>query len=135
MLGEKGIGTAISFKPIQKAIPLLASFGKRGVERFTKFSSHAHEPVQAYLDIVRIFDEQFRMPDAHLGYQALGLTRGQWLSVAMGVVGVGLAIWWSRRNVGRIGGWGRAGVTVEPVDDGDRDSDSDSGPPTDSARP
>ena len=32
---------------------------------------------------MRILGEQFRMPDAHLGFQALGLTRGQWLSVFM----------------------------------------------------
>ena len=32
---------------------------------------------------MRILGEQFRMPDAHLGFQALGMTRGQWLSVIM----------------------------------------------------
>lgn len=32
--------------------------------------------------IARIVGEQYRMPDAHLGFQWLGLTRGQWLSVA-----------------------------------------------------
>lgn len=31
----------------------------------------------------RIIGEQYRMPDAHIGFQWLGLTRGQWLSVAM----------------------------------------------------
>lgn len=31
--------------------------------------------------IARIIGEQYRMPDAHIGYQWLGLTRGQWLSV------------------------------------------------------
>ena len=33
--------------------------------------------------LMRILGEQFRMPDAHLGFRALDLTRGQWLSVAM----------------------------------------------------
>ncbi len=33
--------------------------------------------------VMRVLGEQFRMPDAHLGFQALGLTRGQWLSVLM----------------------------------------------------
>ena len=33
--------------------------------------------------LMRIAGEQYRMPDAHLGFQALGLTRGQWLSVGM----------------------------------------------------
>jgi phosphatidylglycerol:prolipoprotein diacylglycerol transferase len=31
----------------------------------------------------RIVGEQFRMPDAHIGFELWGLTRGQWLSVAM----------------------------------------------------
>jgi phosphatidylglycerol:prolipoprotein diacylglycerol transferase len=33
--------------------------------------------------IVRIFAEQFREPDVGIGYQWLGLTRGQWLSFGM----------------------------------------------------
>lgn len=57
--------------------------------------------------IVRIVQEQFRMPDAHLGFQALGLTRGQWLSVAMTLIGIGLAIFWSRSGSLIIPGWGR----------------------------
>ena len=32
---------------------------------------------------MRIIGEQFRMPDAHIGFDVLGLTRGQWLSVLM----------------------------------------------------
>ncbi|WKZ57162.1 MAG: prolipoprotein diacylglyceryl transferase [Bdellovibrionota bacterium] len=32
---------------------------------------------------MRILSESYRLPDAHLGFQAWGLTRGQWLSVAM----------------------------------------------------
>lgn len=31
--------------------------------------------------IMRTTGEQFRMPDTHIGFDALGLTRGQWLSV------------------------------------------------------
>lgn len=57
--------------------------------------------------IVRIVQEQFRMPDAHLGFQALGLTRGQWLSVAMTLIGIGLVIFWSRSGSLMIPGWGR----------------------------
>lgn len=57
--------------------------------------------------LVRIAQEQFRMPDAHLGFQALGLTRGQWLSVAMTLIGIGLAIFWSRSGSLVIPGWGR----------------------------
>lgn len=33
--------------------------------------------------VMRIIGEQFRMPDAHIGFDILGLTRGQWLSFAM----------------------------------------------------
>ena len=40
--------------------------------------------------IMRILGEQFRMPDAHIGFQALGMTRGQWLSV--GMIFVALAV-------------------------------------------
>ena len=38
--------------------------------------------------IVRIIGEFFRMPDAQLGYQALGLTRGQWLSAVLFLIGI-----------------------------------------------
>lgn len=44
--------------------------------------------------IVRIIGEQFRLPDAGIGFQWLGLTRGQWLSVAMLALGtIGLLSW------------------------------------------
>jgi phosphatidylglycerol:prolipoprotein diacylglycerol transferase len=33
--------------------------------------------------IMRIISEQFRLPDAQIGFQALGLTRGQWISIGM----------------------------------------------------
>lgn len=33
--------------------------------------------------VLRIVSEQFRLPDAHLGFQFLGLTRGQWLSAGL----------------------------------------------------
>ena len=33
--------------------------------------------------IARIIGEQFRMPDEHIGFQALDLTRGQWLTIFM----------------------------------------------------
>ncbi len=56
--------------------------------------------------MVRIFTEGFRMPDAHIGFQLLGLTRGQWLSVAMllGSLAV-LTYAWKRKKL-PIGGWG-----------------------------
>lgn len=55
--------------------------------------------------IVRIVGEQFRMPDAHIGFQLFGLTRGQWLSIAM-LVGsfVVLAIALRAKST-PLGGW------------------------------
>lgn len=57
--------------------------------------------------IVRIIGEQFRMPDAHIGYQLLGLTRGQWLSLGMLLVGFISLFWWGRSSSKVINGWGR----------------------------
>ncbi|CAN5721285.1 hypothetical protein BH10BDE1_BH10BDE1_04350 [soil metagenome] len=57
--------------------------------------------------IVRIITESIRMPDAHLGYQLLGLTRGQWLSVAMLVGSIGVLVYALRRHKLPIGGWGK----------------------------
>lgn len=57
--------------------------------------------------IVRIINENFRMPDAQIGFQALGLTRGQWLSVAMLIVGIVLTFVWSRSGFVKIPGWSK----------------------------
>ncbi len=54
---------------------------------------------------VRVFDEMFREPDAHLGFQWLNMTRGQWLSVALLIAGLALLGIFSRRNVEPMGGW------------------------------
>jgi phosphatidylglycerol---prolipoprotein diacylglyceryl transferase len=56
---------------------------------------------------VRISDEFFRMPDAEIGFQALGLTRGQWLSVVMIVIGFIAMFVWTRTSSLFINGWGR----------------------------
>lgn len=56
--------------------------------------------------IARIIGEQFRMPDAQIGFQALGLTRGQWLSVGMLVVAIVFAWFAARRKSQPMGGWG-----------------------------
>jgi phosphatidylglycerol:prolipoprotein diacylglycerol transferase len=56
--------------------------------------------------LVRIADEQFRMPDEHLGYQLFDLTRGQWLSIGMFFTGIVLLVFWGRRHATPIGGWG-----------------------------
>ncbi len=57
--------------------------------------------------IVRIIGEQFRMPDYQIGYQALGLTRGQWLSIVMLLVGIVLTFIWNRAGSIAVNGWGR----------------------------
>lgn len=57
--------------------------------------------------LIRIWDEQFRMPDAHIGYQLFDLTRGQWLSIGMLVIGVVLMLVWTRAGDLKVSGWGR----------------------------
>lgn len=51
--------------------------------------------------LVRIFGEQFRMPDAQIGFQMLGLTRGQWLS--FGLLAFGVVFTWlmQKRSSGK----------------------------------
>jgi len=59
---------------------------------------------------VRIVDELWRKPDAHIGFDAvfgIAITRGQWLSMAMIVAGVVGLFFVARRPVDRLGGWGR----------------------------
>lgn len=56
---------------------------------------------------IGVADGFFREPDAMIGMQWLDLTRGQWLSLAMGVAGVVLLFWWTRLTTTTINGWGR----------------------------
>ncbi len=56
---------------------------------------------------VRIFAENYRMPDPNLGYQWLDLTRGQWLSIGTLLIGAILLFMWGRRETLRVAGWGR----------------------------
>ncbi len=55
--------------------------------------------------IMRISDEIFRMPDAHIGFQWLGLTRGQWLSIVMFVIGVACLFLYGKRQALPMSGW------------------------------
>ena len=48
--------------------------------------------------VLRFVVEYFREPDAFLGLQALGLSRGQWLCVPMVLAGVALWVWATRRG-------------------------------------
>lgn len=52
--------------------------------------------------LARIVGEHYRMPDAHIGFQWLGLTRGQWLSIAMVAVGFAYLAFAYRRKVEKI---------------------------------
>jgi len=57
---------------------------------------------------VRIIDEFFRMPDTHLlnaEYAAIGLSRGQLLSIGLIIAGVLYMLNAARRDAGKLGGW------------------------------
>lgn len=56
--------------------------------------------------ITRIITEEFRMPDPGIGYQLFDLTRGQWLSIGMLVIGLVLITLWGRRISLPVAGWG-----------------------------
>ena len=64
--------------------------------------------------IMRIFNELFRNPDAHIGFQALGMTRGQWLSIPLVITGIAGLIWVTQRNVERVGSWRRGEWSPTP---------------------
>ena len=51
---------------------------------------------------LRFIAEYFREPDAFLGLQALGLSRGQWLCVPMVLAGIAMWAWASRANATKI---------------------------------
>ncbi len=57
----------------------------------------------------RIGGEIFRLPDAHLPEQWLGLSRGQWLSVPLAAVGLGLVLFAQWRKKALFGGWRTVG--------------------------
>ncbi len=56
--------------------------------------------------VARIIGEQYRMPDVQIGFQLFGLTRGQWISIALLVVAVIFLIINLRKPADKIGGWG-----------------------------
>ena len=55
--------------------------------------------------VVRFIGEQYRMPDAQIGYEIFGLTRGQILSVFVFCFGIVVLIMSSRLDRKAIGGW------------------------------
>ncbi len=59
--------------------------------------------------VVRIFGEQFRMPDAHIvqyEFQSWGITRGQLISSAMLIASMSFWFWCMKRKAPLISGWG-----------------------------
>ncbi|MEM1186446.1 MAG: prolipoprotein diacylglyceryl transferase [Planctomycetota bacterium] len=70
---------------------------------------------------LRIVTEFFRLPDGHFdgggtfditSPRPLGLSRGQWLSALMVVIGVALLVWVTRRGGEKLGGWGKRAPLV-----------------------
>lgn len=55
--------------------------------------------------VARIIGEQFRVPDAHIGFELFGLTRGQWLSIAFLAFSIGYLVMAYRRQAPFYGGW------------------------------
>ena len=49
--------------------------------------------------VARMIVELFRQPDAHIGFLTLGSTMGQWLSIPMLLIGLGMIAWAARRAV------------------------------------
>jgi phosphatidylglycerol:prolipoprotein diacylglycerol transferase len=89
----------------------------------------------------RIIAEFWREPDAHIKaaeFAATGISRGQWLSLAMLIPGVAILIWSHRRDAPRAGGWmpvesagasGNAGpddADAETLEGGDEKASADS---------
>jgi phosphatidylglycerol---prolipoprotein diacylglyceryl transferase len=66
--------------------------------------------------VLRVITEIWRLPDPQFGEHGriYGLSRGQWLSVAMVVVGAAGYLWSRRRPTARIGGWAAATREGEP---------------------
>ena len=62
--------------------------------------------------LMRLVNEHFRLPDSHLGFQALGLTRGQWLSVPLLAVGVAILVWAHVKRHPVMGSWRRGSWTI-----------------------
>ncbi|MEM9753399.1 MAG: prolipoprotein diacylglyceryl transferase [Planctomycetota bacterium] len=54
---------------------------------------------------MRILNEFFREPDVGIGFDALGLTRGQWLSVGLFIAGLALLRISKSRPTQPLGGW------------------------------
>lgn len=58
--------------------------------------------------IARVIGEQYRLPDAHIGYELFGLTRGQWLSFGLLAISIVLIIYSLKSPTKPMGGWTKA---------------------------
>lgn len=67
--------------------------------------------------VMRIIGEMFRMPDAHIGYQIFGLTRGQVISIGMLTAALAFWIWTLRRPAEVIAGWGPEAQKLKAEED------------------
>lgn len=57
--------------------------------------------------LLRVLTEHWRLPDAHfVDGRPLGLSRGQWYSLPMVLLGVGLMVFAARGHHAKLGGWG-----------------------------
>ena len=56
---------------------------------------------------VRIFNEQFRLPDLQIGLGLFDLSRGQWISIGMLMVGIVCSVYWAATQSSIVHGWGR----------------------------
>jgi phosphatidylglycerol---prolipoprotein diacylglyceryl transferase len=57
--------------------------------------------------VARIVGEQYRLPDAHIGFDWLGLTRGQWISVGLFLGCFTYLVLSYRAASEPLGGWGK----------------------------
>jgi phosphatidylglycerol---prolipoprotein diacylglyceryl transferase len=64
--------------------------------------------------VARIIGEEFRLPDYGIGYQWLGLTRGQWLSIALVTGALIFMAYILRKPAALMGGWGLKGRSELP---------------------
>jgi phosphatidylglycerol:prolipoprotein diacylglycerol transferase len=68
--------------------------------------------------VMRILTELVRLPDPQLAQlkQSSGFSMGQWLSVAMIVVGIGMLVWYRLHpSLVRYGGWLKRSGTAKPI--------------------
>ncbi len=54
--------------------------------------------------LMRILGENYRMPDSHIGFELLGLTRGQWLSIGLCLASIGFLLYSLKTSLKKHGG-------------------------------